>query len=1304
METEHFDNLIPLSGPNHAVFFSATSSDGNPVVLERLASPEHESDPLLAALRRKVVTRLERCDGWSVVAWNGDLWVRHPAADASFVSVLDRPPQSISEVLVLARSLMELIGSLHQSGLILSVLDPSSVFQEQNGERSMVSLERSLPFRFGASRPQPHWDGAAEMELDRLPDARIDIYLAGRLMQGLMENVGRTEERSLREHLTRVASTMAAREPEDRYQSARSVLEELGRIDAGGEPVLARHVGLDVPFISRMLVGREAELSRLSEALQNGRPSLVIVSGDPGVGKTSLCTAALERARLSRSQILTGSFESEAGHAPLAALVEAAERYIWNRHVDGQDSDRISTLVSLSRPAVRALSSVSTAIAVALDESEHPRESGYPRRLGSALEELLLAISTERTVLFIDRCEKADAATFGILRTLVRRRIPGLTILLAGTQLPTIDEPDHLHLALAPLTHSECATIIADSTGINPDRVLDSLEFRDSVVTPREIVQLLGSGEGRQSIVPSANGFRLVGSITVGINDRRVGPHPIDDSLPTGSIARTMAQIGSVVGGPLDFSLLHQLQQGSSSETAEALLDAIDAGVVAAEYDGRSVGRIRFANASIRAAIYEQLSEEQKSELHRRVADALEVLGAEWSPGWMFEVAEHAARAGGEDSQSYFKRQFRAGVAAENAGADEIACIYFDRAWSATGSTLDPPPEALLRLIRTLISAGREDEAEDLLNRLSLDHADSQTVAEAEELRYRLIVRTAPERVLDGRSEGGKRYEAHYQALRQFLRRFGVRLPARPSRIKALLGVIFAGTTRLPEERVDQPAPLSSVLEALISHATFLAFIMDPMLSLSVCLAIVRFMKRRPDTIAAPVSLSFLAALLCGTAANPSAGRHYSERAQRALQDTSRFEARCRSLFFLNGSALTYYHPYAELDDGLEESRLLARDVGDRVIEIAALFVRLLHRFFAGQNLHALADEVRAHVSPGRIESDHDAAMQSLLQVTENLLSRAESPWLLRGPHYDSKGAEATDYLETPARITSAIAAFAYGRLDVVASLLPLSWSQMAGVSAMPTGILHDFLTAISATAVGHRRNTRGLMRRKLFGAAQSRANYGCYFHYLVAEEARARGLMERARTEYEEGVDAAQEARCPHAVAAGFSRLASLADEAGRHHLSELMRTQADEARESWLSRTEQPPEAPPAERPEQGRSYLAEIDVDAAITTLRNAMESEMIYLQSGLKLGELADAIGLSVHQLSELLNRYLHSGFSGYINGYRVRHASGLIERDPSQSLLEIAYDSGFNSKTAFNQAFKQVTGMTPSQFRRSRSQE
>jgi AraC-like DNA-binding protein len=100
-----------------------------------------------------------------------------------------------------------------------------------------------------------------------------------------------------------------------------------------------------------------------------------------------------------------------------------------------------------------------------------------------------------------------------------------------------------------------------------------------------------------------------------------------------------------------------------------------------------------------------------------------------------------------------------------------------------------------------------------------------------------------------------------------------------------------------------------------------------------------------------------------------------------------------------------------------------------------------------------------------------------------------------------------------------------------------------------------------------------------------------------------------------------------------------------------------------------------------------------------LRELMEREQLYAQLGLTEADLAEACGVSRHELSLYLNSALDSGFYAFLDSYRIPHACNLLVEADNLSVLETAYRVGYNSKTTFNRRFKEHTGLSPREYRK-----
>jgi AraC-like DNA-binding protein len=103
--------------------------------------------------------------------------------------------------------------------------------------------------------------------------------------------------------------------------------------------------------------------------------------------------------------------------------------------------------------------------------------------------------------------------------------------------------------------------------------------------------------------------------------------------------------------------------------------------------------------------------------------------------------------------------------------------------------------------------------------------------------------------------------------------------------------------------------------------------------------------------------------------------------------------------------------------------------------------------------------------------------------------------------------------------------------------------------------------------------------------------------------------------------------------------------------------------------------------------------------LNRLKQLMQEQQLYRQNELSLPELANELGISNHQVSELLNVHLGVSFYDYINSYRLEFASSLLKNpDCKLRILDIAFEAGFNNKNSFYRAFKESFGVTPNQYR------
>lgn len=114
---------------------------------------------------------------------------------------------------------------------------------------------------------------------------------------------------------------------------------------------------------------------------------------------------------------------------------------------------------------------------------------------------------------------------------------------------------------------------------------------------------------------------------------------------------------------------------------------------------------------------------------------------------------------------------------------------------------------------------------------------------------------------------------------------------------------------------------------------------------------------------------------------------------------------------------------------------------------------------------------------------------------------------------------------------------------------------------------------------------------------------------------------------------------------------------------------------------------------------SGLNENQVAALHESLKQLMDTEKYFTEPELSLNMLASKLSIHPNYLSQVINEKEGVSFFDYINTLRVNEFKRLIqEKDQNQfTLISIAYDSGFNSKSSFNKNFKKVTGLSPTDY-------
>lgn len=117
--------------------------------------------------------------------------------------------------------------------------------------------------------------------------------------------------------------------------------------------------------------------------------------------------------------------------------------------------------------------------------------------------------------------------------------------------------------------------------------------------------------------------------------------------------------------------------------------------------------------------------------------------------------------------------------------------------------------------------------------------------------------------------------------------------------------------------------------------------------------------------------------------------------------------------------------------------------------------------------------------------------------------------------------------------------------------------------------------------------------------------------------------------------------------------------------------------------------------------KSSLKEDEARETLNRLLDHMKTEKPYLNDQLTLPQVAADLGISINHLSQIINEYCKQNFFDFVNFYRIEEVNKKLinPQYDAFSLLAIAFECGFGSKSSFNRIFKNATGKTPTQYKK-----
>jgi DNA-binding SARP family transcriptional activator/predicted negative regulator of RcsB-dependent stress response len=454
--------------------------------------------------------------------------------------------------------------------------------------------------------------------------------------------------------------------------------------------------------------GRSRELAALQaewKRARRGEVRLVVVSGEPGIGKTRLAAEFCEAAHSAGALVLLGRCHENAP-IPYEPFAEALGRYIaalpseWLQRQSGVLAAALAALVPELAERIGS-------DPPALQEVEQAR-------LVTAITVLLRQAARSRpAILFLEDLHWADDATTTVLRHLVHRAEDVPLLILATYRSTEIDEDHAAAAVLAEARHSRALTEVS-LTGLDASAVATIIAAKAGERASLELSAALHArSEGNPFFVEEL----LRDTHELASPDQLALPQVITDVVlrrlrRLDREAVRLLETAAVIGQEFSLPVLGQ----AAGTSRERLLDVLDGALMAhAVMPATDPGGYAFAHALVYEVVYDRLSPARRADLHQRVGEAIASLSPRDDRALAATLARHFSAAG--DHARAFEHHVESARAAARVGALTEGLGHCDaareanRALGREGQTGARAAVIAFERGRLLHRAGRCDEA-----------------------------------------------------------------------------------------------------------------------------------------------------------------------------------------------------------------------------------------------------------------------------------------------------------------------------------------------------------------------------------------------------------------------------------------------------------------------------------------------------------------------------------------------------------------------------------------------------------------